>query len=234
MNTREILGAFAQIQPMQALSAAAEHAAEPIYLQGLAGSGFALATATLYASISRPIIAILPNKDEAQYFKSDLENLLVGESIYFLPDSFLKPYNAARENAMGVQERIETLNALRKNNKRIFVTYGSAIAEYVVDKIELEKSSIDIARGQNLDTEFLMEFLEINGFERRDFVFAPGEFSIRGGIVDLFSFAHEFPFRIELDGDIIESIRTFDVNDQLPKQYQNFRYLNFLLYCHTY
>ena len=57
--------------------------------------------------------------------------------------------------------------------------------------------------------------MEINGFERRDFVFAPGEFSIRGGIVDLFSFAHEFPFRIELDGDIIESIRTFDVNDQL-------------------
>jgi transcription-repair coupling factor (superfamily II helicase) len=215
MNTREILGAFAQIQPMQALAAAAEHAAAPIHLQGLAGSGFALATASLYASTSRPIIAILPNKEDAQYFKSDLENLLVGEPIYFLPDSFLKPYNTARENAMGVQERIETLNALRKNNKRIFVTYGSAIAEYVVDKVELEKSSIDIARGQNLDTEFLMEFLEINGFERRDFVFAPGEFSIRGGIVDLFSFAHEFPFRIELDGDIIESIRTFDVNDQL-------------------
>jgi transcription-repair coupling factor (superfamily II helicase) len=215
MNTREILGAFAQIQPMQALAAAAEHAAAPIHLQGLAGSGFALATASLYASSSRPIVAILHNKEEAQYFKSDLENLLVGETIYFLPDSFLKPYNLARENAMGVQERIETLNALRRNNKRIFVTYTSALAEYVVDKAELEKSSIEIARGQSLDTEFLMEFLQVNGFERRDFIFEPGEFSVRGGIVDLFSFAHEYPFRIDLDGDIIESIRTFDVNDQL-------------------
>jgi transcription-repair coupling factor (superfamily II helicase) len=215
MNTREILGAFAQIQPMQTLAAAAEHAAAPIHLQGLAGSGFALAAASLYASTSRPIIAILPNKDEAQYFKSDLENLLVGESVYFLPDSFLKPYNLSRENAMGVQERIETLNALRKNPKRVFVTYTSALTEFVVDKAELEKSSIEIARGQSLDTDFLMEFLQVNGFERRDFVFEPGEFSVRGGIVDLFSFAHEFPFRIELDGDIIESIRTFDVNDQL-------------------
>jgi transcription-repair coupling factor (superfamily II helicase) len=215
MNTREILGAFAQIQPMQALAAAAEHAAAPIHLQGLAGSGFALATASLYASSSRPIVAILHNKEEAQYFKSDLENLLVGETIYFLPDSFLKPYNLARENAMGVQERIETLNALRRNNKRIFVTYTSALAEFVVDKAELEKSSIEIARGQSLDTEFLMEFLQVNGFERRDFIFEPGEFSVRGGIVDLFSFAHEYPFRIDLDGDIIESIRTFDVNDQL-------------------
>ncbi|NBX64312.1 MAG: DEAD/DEAH box helicase, partial [Bacteroidetes bacterium] len=215
MNTREILGAFAQIQPMQALAAAAEHAAAPIHLQGLAGSGFALATASLYASTSRPIVAILHNKEEAQYFKSDLENLLVGETIYFLPDSFLKPYNLSRENAMGVQERIETLNALRRNNKRIFVTYTSALAEFVVDKAELEKSSIEIARGQSLDTEFLMEFLQANGFERRDFIFEPGEFSVRGGIVDLFSFAHEYPFRIDLDGDIIESIRTFDVNDQL-------------------
>lgn len=215
MNTREILGNFSQIQPMRQLATAAEHSVEPIHLQGLAGSGFALAIASLYSSTSRPIVAILPNKDEAQYFKSDLENLLVGEHIYFLPDSYLKPYNTSRENAMGVQERIETLNALRKNNKRIFVSYGSAIAEYVVDKVELEKSSIDIARGQSLDTEFLMEFLEVNGFERRDFVFEPGEFSLRGGIVDLFSFAHEFPFRIEFDGEIIENIRTFDVNDQL-------------------
>ena len=215
MNTREILGAFAQIQPMQALAAAAEHAAAPIHLQGLAGSGFALATASLYASTSRPIVAILHNKEEAQYFKSDLEHLLVGETIYFLPDSFLKPYNLSRENAMGVQERIETLNALRRNNKRIFVTYTSALAEFVVDKAELEKSSIETARGQSLDTEFLMEFLQANGFERRDFIFEPGEFSVRGGIVDLFSFAHEYPFRIDLDGDIIESIRTFDVNDQL-------------------
>lgn len=215
MNTREIVGNFSQIAPMQVLSSLLKDSKDPIYLQGISGSGFALAIASLFASSNRPILVIATSKEEAEYIKSDLENLLAGEHIYFLPDSYLKPYALARENAMGVQERIETLNALRKNNQRIIVTYGSAIAEYVVDKLELDKSSIEIARGQALDTDFLMEFLQVNGFERTDFVFGPGEFSLRGGIVDLFSFAHEYPFRIEFDGNIIDTIRTFDVSDQL-------------------
>lgn len=215
MNTREIVGNFSQIAPMQVLSSLSKDTRDPIYLQGISGSGFALVIASLFASSNRPILVIATSKQEGEYIKSDLENLLAGEHIYFLPDSYLKPYALGRENAMAVQERIETLNALRKNNKRIIVSYGSAIAEYVVEKLELDKSTIDIARGQALDTDFLMEFLQVHGFERTDFVFEPGEFSLRGGIIDLFSFAHEYPFRIEFDGNHIETIRTFDVNDQL-------------------
>ena len=85
----------------------------------------------------------------------------------------------------------------------------------LLKKADLESNTFEISTGQNLDIDFLTEFLYDNGFEREDFVMEPGQFSIRGGILDLFSFAHEYPFRLELDGDIIENIRAFDVNSQL-------------------
>lgn len=215
MNTREILHQYCELEPFKELIHFVEENNETIFLQGLSGSGGALTISALYFSCQKPILIVLPNKDEALYMKSDLENLLIGEPIYFIPETFLKPFQYQRENAMAVQERIETLSSIRKNNKRIIVTYGRAVAEFVIDKVQLTQNSFEIAKGQNVDIDFLLEFLELNEFERVDFVFEPGQFSLRGGIVDLFSFAHEFPFRIELDGDIIESIRSFDVNNQL-------------------
>ncbi len=215
MNTRDIIHDYCELEPFKELIHLLEKSDDTIFLQGLSGSGGALTISSLYSSCQKPMMIVLPNKEEALYMKSDLENLLIGEPIYFLPETFLKPYQFQRENAMAVQERIETLSSIRKNNKRIIVTYGRAVAEFVIDKIQLTQNSFEIAKGQNLDIDFLLEFLELNEFERVDFVFEPGQFSLRGGIVDLFSFAHEFPFRIELDGDIIESIRSFDVNNQL-------------------
>lgn len=187
----------------------------PCFLDGVCGSGPAVILASLYALRAFPALVLMPNKEEALYFKTDLENLLPGEHIIFVPDSFLKPYSLATENAMAVQERIEAINSLRKNNSRIVVSYLSAMSEWVASQEEVEGNSYEIQLGQRMDVNFLMEFLQENGFERRDFVFEPGEFSIRGGIIDLFSFAHEYPFRIELDGDIIENIRSFDVVNQL-------------------
>ena len=215
MNTRDILHEYCELEPFKELIHLEGKNNDTIFLQGLSGSGGALTISALYSVCQKPILIVLPNKDEALYMKSDLENLLIGEPIYFIPETFLKPFQYQKENAMAVQERIETLSSIRKNNKRIIVTYGRAISEFVIDKVQLTQNSFEIAKGQNLDIDFLLEFLELNEFERVDFVFEPGQFSLRGGIVDLFSFAHEFPFRIELDGDIIESIRSFDVNNQL-------------------
>ncbi len=215
MNTRDILQAYSELEPMLELKNLLHSKVRMIYLQGLCGSGGAVVLSALYAQSQNPLLIVLNSKEEALYLKSDLENLLTGEPIYFLPESYLKPFQSDRENAMSVQERIETLSSFRKNNNRILVTYSRAAAEFVIDKIELNKNSFEISKGQSLDVDFLMEFLEMNQFERVDFVFEPGQFSLRGGIVDLFSFAHEYPFRIELDGDIIESIRSFDVNNQL-------------------
>ncbi len=214
MNTKEILSRVEKSEPVVELLDFLK-SNQPVYVQGICGSGGALISAVTFANNLRPQLIVLPTKEEAQYFKSDLENLLTGQSIFFLPDSFIKSFQSNRENAMGVQERIETLNILRKNSRRIVVTYLEAITELVVEKTALESNSFDIATGQNLDVDFLTEFLYENGFEREDFVFEPGQFSVRGGIIDLFSFAHEYPFRVELDGDTIESIRAFDVNNQL-------------------
>ena len=214
MNTKEILSRVEKSEPVVELLDFLS-SKQPVYVQGICGSGGALISAVTFANNQQPQLIVLPNKEEAQYFKSDLENLLAGQNIFFLPDSFIKSFQSNRENAMGVQERIETLNILRKNPRRIVVTYLEAITELVVQKTALESNSFDIATGQNLDVDFLSEFLYENGFEREDFVFEPGQFSVRGGIIDLFSFAHEYPFRVELDGDIIESIRAFDVNTQL-------------------
>lgn len=185
------------------------------YLDGVSGSGPAVILAAAFVHSPRPVVAILRNREEASYFKNDIENLLPGEHVLFLPDSFLKPYKLDTSNAMAVQERIETITALKRNNRRFLVTYGAALAELVVEQQELEKNTYELRQGQEISIDFLLDFLQENGFERQDFVFEPGQFSIRGGIVDLFSFAHEHPFRLELDGDIIDNIRTFDVVSQL-------------------
>ncbi|MBL7810974.1 MAG: transcription-repair coupling factor [Bacteroidetes bacterium] len=216
MNTRDILHRFGQTEPVRQLQQLLLSSdSNTVYLEGICGSGPAMILSSLFLQEGCPALVILPDKEEALHFKTDLENMLPGEHILFLPDSCLKPYKMATENAMSVQERIETLNALRKKNRRLIVSYGAAVAELVVESAELEKNAFDIQRGQQLSLDFLLEFLQENGFEREDFTFEPGQFSLRGGIVDVFSFAHEHPFRIELDGDVIESIRTYDVNSQL-------------------
>ncbi len=214
MNTRDILQRQLQSEVTQDFLTHL-NGTKWVYTRGLHGSGNALLVAAAYSRNERPILWVAPNKEEALFVKSDLEHLLPGQPVLFLPDSFVKTYQSDREHAMHVQERIETLNALRKNARKIVVTYGSALAEHVVEKEDLASNTFEISRGQNLDIEFLSEFLYDNGFEREDFVFEPGQFSIRGGILDLFSFAHEYPFRLELDGDIIDNIRAFDVNTQL-------------------
>jgi transcription-repair coupling factor (superfamily II helicase) len=214
MNTRDLVLRFAASEAAAELSQALSSGSRKLHLQGLCGSGAAMAVAGQFAQQASPVLVLLPSKEEAVYFKADLENLLAPQPVHFLPESYLKPYQSLRENASAVQERIETLSALRKSEHPILVTYTAAIAEYVVDREDLESQSFEVAKGQRLDIDFLLEFLQECGFERCDFVFEPGQFSWRGGIIDLFSYAHEIPFRIELDGDIIESIRSFDVNDQ--------------------
>ena len=184
-------------------------------LEGTAGAGPAVLLAALFRQHPFPVLAILDNREDALYFKNDLENLLEGERVLFLPESALKPFHAHTHHATSVQERAETLGLLRKNRCRLLVTYTAAAAELVIEESLYEKNTLELSSGQEIDTDFLMEFLQENGFHREEFVFEPGQFSIRGGIIDVFSFAHEHPYRIELNGNQAESIRTFDINTQL-------------------
>jgi transcription-repair coupling factor (superfamily II helicase) len=159
---------------------------------------------------------VLPEREEAAYFLNDLESLLEKEVLFF-PSSFRKSFEFTQVDNSHVLQRAEVLNELNHASEfgKIIVTYPEALAEKVIDRQALEKNTLEISVGNKLSIEFINEFLIEYEFERVDFVYEPGQFSIRGGIVDIFSFSHELPYRIEFFADYIESIRTFEIENQL-------------------
>lgn len=164
------------------------------------------------------MLFILPDREEASYFQSDLENLLDKEVLVF-PSSYRKPFEFTQPDSGNVLARAEVLNELNHEQAsgygQLIVTYPEALAEKVIDRASLEKNTLEIGVNNKLSIEFINEFLIEYDFDRVDFVYLPGQFSIRGGIVDIFSFSHDLPYRVEFFGDMIESIRTFEIESQL-------------------
>jgi transcription-repair coupling factor (superfamily II helicase) len=190
-----------------------------IFLDGLIGSSDAIVLSSLFTELPHPAIFVLGDKEEAAYFQNDLENILGTHKALFYPSSYKKPYQIDQPDNNLVLQRAEVLTRINKSNDRfIIVTYPEAIHERVVTKKTLERNTIEIKVGEKVDIEFVTGFLQENNFERTDFVIEPGQFAIRGGIVDVFSFAHEMPYRIEFYGNSIESIRAFEPASQLSEQ----------------
>lgn len=187
-----------------------------VHLKGLIGSSDSVLATALYFLQHRHMIFVLPEREEAAYFLSDLENLLEKEILLF-PSSFRKSFEFTQVDNSNVLQRAEVLNELIHSSEfgKIIVTYPEALAEKVIDRAALQKNTLEISSGNKLNIEFINEFLIEYDFERVDFVYEPGQFSVRGGIVDIFSFSHDLPYRIEFFGDFIESIRTFEIEDQL-------------------
>ena len=188
-----------------------------VSIKGLAGSSLSFIVRAVANQKKGVHLLILPDKELAAYTLNDLESLK-GLSAMFFPSSFKKPFDTEAIDTPSIQLRAEVLNELRANSSVVVVTYPEAIAEKVISKEHLDKNSIEIIKGEKVSLQFLTELLNEYGFERCDYVIEPGQFSIRGGIVDIFSFANEAPFRIELSGDEVESIRTFDTVNQLSLQ----------------
>ncbi|MDB5014176.1 MAG: transcription-repair coupling factor, partial [Daejeonella sp.] len=134
---------------------------------------------------------------------------------------FRKAFEFTQPDSSSILQRAEVLNELNHSSEfgQLIVTYPEALAEKVIDREALEKNTLDIATGNKLSIDFINEFLIEYDFERVEFVYEPGQFSIRGGIVDIFSFSHDLPYRIEFFGDFIESIRTFVIEDQLSVEH---------------
>lgn len=187
-----------------------------VQLKGLVGSSDSIIAIATYFLLHRHMVFVLPEREEASYFLSDLENLLEKEILFF-PSSFRKSFDFTLVDSSNVLQRAEVLNDLNHASEfgKIIVTYPEALAEKVIDRQALEKNTLEIAVGNKLSIDFINEFLIEYDFERVDFVYEPGQFSIRGGIVDIFSFSNDLPYRIEFFADFIESIRTFEIEDQL-------------------
>lgn len=194
----------------------------PIRLQvsGMVGAQEAFALAGTYLAQPQSHLFIANDKEEAAYLQNNLAGLFEKKPIWFFPDSFKRPMFFEALNTGNVLQRTEVINRITssKTTTDIIITYPEALFEKVVSPQVLNERRINIDKGERLDVDFLIQVLVEYGFRREDFVYEPGQFSIRGGIVDVFSYGNELPYRIELFDEEVESIRTFDPLTQLSRQ----------------
>ncbi|ERJ58400.1 transcription-repair coupling factor [Sphingobacterium paucimobilis] len=216
MGIQEILSQYAKTEQLTTFVQSLRQKNPKIHLKGLIGSADAIIAAAAYGEDERPYVFILPTHEDASYFLSDLESLF-DQQILFFPASYRKAFEFTQLDSAHVLQRAETLSSLNRNTglPKMVVTYPEAIAEKVINRADLEKNTLPITQNTKLGIDFINEFLYEYDFERVDFVYEPGQFAIRGGIVDIFSFSNDLPYRIEFFGDEIESIRTFDIETQL-------------------
>ncbi|UOB16127.1 transcription-repair coupling factor [Abyssalbus ytuae] len=219
MSKTDISQAFQQSLQQQKLGEAIFVSENKVHLKGLAGSSLSFVISNAFKNIGLPFLFVLNDKEEAAYYLNDLEQLVGDEHVLFYPGSYRRPYQIEETDNANVLLRAEVLNRLNSRKKpALIVTYPDALFEKVVTRKELDRSTLKIKLGDNLSLDFVNEVLFEYKFKRVDFVSEPGEFSVRGGIVDVFSFSHDQPYRIEFFGDEVDSIRTFDVETQLSTE----------------
>lgn len=189
-----------------------------LLLKDLSGSSRAMVVASVFDAVPVPHLILLPDKESAAYFFNDLKQLL-GERVYFFPSSYKKGIPSGARDNQGLLSRTEVLNLLSSRMRKfIVVSYPEAVTEKVVNRQYLEKNTLRLSVGEKVNMEFILDLLVEFDFERTDFITEPGEFAMRGGLIDVYSFSHDHPFRIEFSGDHVESIRSFEPSTQLSIQ----------------
>lgn len=191
-----------------------------IYLKGLAGSSVSLVASSVISQVSRPFLFILNDKEEAAYFFSDLSNLINPELLYFFPSSFKRSVQYGQTLPEAVIQRTDVLTLLPRlhhhpDQTAVVITYPDALIEKVTTVDTLEKNTLIVRKGEKVTQSFINELLDEYGFERVEFVYDPGQYSVRGSIIDIFSYSSANPYRIDFFGDEVESIREFNPDDQL-------------------
>ena len=188
-----------------------------IQIKGLVGSLDAvIASAIFLQNPKQTHLFVLSDREEAAYFINDLQNLVGEEHVLSFPMSYKRAYIYEEIDNANVLMRAEVLNKLNNAVEGLLlVSYPEALSEKVINKRSLSKNTFTVTVNEKLDTNFLGEVLASYDFEKTDFVYEAGQYSIRGGIVDVFSYANDLPYRIDLFGDEVESIRTFDPESQL-------------------
>lgn len=187
-----------------------------IGLKGLTGSSAALVVASLFKTLPRTNLVILPEKEDAAYFYNDLITLLGDKNIFFFPSTYKRSVVYEQTDPANIVLRTEVLNFLSSGKDQgIIVTFPEALMEKVATLSTLRKNTFVIKVKERLSLEFLEELLQEYHFERVDFVYEPGQYAIRGSIADVFSYASDKPYRIDFFGEEVDSVRTFNPEDQL-------------------
>ena len=188
-----------------------------VQLASLVGSSLSLVAHGAIARLGGVHVLVAEDRDAAGYLYNDLYPLTGGEGLFFFPTGYKRSIQYGQEDPSGLVQRTTALNALRSaaDKPLILCTYPEALTEKVADRERLSDSVLKLRRGDNLSTAFVEEALRECRFERVEFVYEPGQYSVRGGIVDIFSYSDNKPYRIDFFGDEIDSIRPFDVGTQL-------------------
>ncbi len=203
------------------ISEALEKREHKVFLKGLAGSALSFVVKALFTKAELPLLFIADDKEAAAYYLNDLEHLVNSEDVLFYPGSYRTPYQIEDVDNANILLRAEALNRINSRKRpSLIVTYPEALFEKVVTKKDLDKNTLKVAVGDQVSIDFINEVLFEYEFKRVDFISEPGEFSVRGGILDVFSFSNDNPYRIEFFGNEVESIRSFDVETQLSIERQ--------------
>lgn len=216
MSKQQIAQLFEKTDKTNQLIQALKQEKKQIQITNLVGSSLSFLISEAFKKAKKPFLLVFDDKESAAYHLNDLEQLLGEKNLLFYPASYRRAYQIEETDNANILLRAEVLNRINSRRKpAIIVTYPQALFEQVITKRELERNTLKLTVGEEVSLEFINEMLFEYNFNRVDFVSSPGEFAVRGGIIDVFSYSNDEPYRIEFFGDEIDSIRTFDVETQL-------------------
>ncbi|WP_445453267.1 transcription-repair coupling factor [Flavobacterium sp. 25HG05S-40] len=216
MSLASLYNSYLHATKVKQIADSLENPLIKIQLKGLLGSSFSFVFQAIFKQSEKPYLLIFNEKEEAAYYLNDLEQMIGAQDVLFYPSSYRRPYQIEETDNANILLRSEVLNRINSRKKpAVIVTYPEALFEKVVTRKELEKNTLKVAVGDTVSIDFINEVLFEYEFKRVDFITEPGEFSVRGGILDVFSFSNDNPYRIEFFGNEVDSIRTFDVATQL-------------------
>ena len=226
MNIQELRTLYARHPKLRTLAKTlGDDSEKSIFLEGLLASGAPMAFSALadlpamQGKGERPVLFILQDSDEAGYFYHDLTQLMGEQRVLFFPSSYRRAIKYAQRDPASEILRTETLARLSNSHDTLLyiVSYPDAVAELVVSKTKLDQRTLVLEQDQTVSMDSIEQTLRDFGFSEVDYVYEPGQFALRGSILDVYSYSCEYPFRIDFFGDDIDSIRTFEVEDQLSR-----------------
>lgn len=219
MDFRTLFETHEQVQHLREKLTKSENSV--LHIKGLCGSAPAVIASLCLQNSSKLMVCLLADKEEAAFFANDLVQLSGEENVLFFPSSYKRSVQYNQPDSSGVilrTEALSKLNAHQKGKQLALVTYPEALIEKVSSRENLSRNTLILRKGEQVSLDFVREVLKTYGFQRGDFVYEPGQYAIRGSIIDVFSYSAEMPYRIDFFGDEVDSLRLFDVENQLSKE----------------
>ena len=227
MEIKELQALYARTPKVKALGRLlVQQDLRELSVCGLKGSSLGVVFSALSISnpdcFVHPILFAMDDEEQAGYLYQDIVQMLGTDGVCFLPSSFKRAIKFGQRDAANEILRTDVLSRLGQSQRPLLIiSYPAALAQQVVGREQLSKNTLTLHRGEEVDITFVQETLLSYGFRRTDYVYEPGEFAVRGSLIDVYSFSNDHPFRIDFFGDEVDSIRTFDVENQLSMERLN-------------